>query len=396
VAETRKLYFEDPYQRTFKARVIERTVYEGKPALILNQTCFYPESGGQPADRGTIEKANVIHVLEANGTIQHVVENDIMADEISGAIDWAKRFDHMQQHAGQHVLSQCFFELYRAETLSFHLGEEVSTLEMDLRDFADEQAAKIEEKANAVVFEDREIKSFFVSDEQIQGIPLRRPPKKKGLIRVIEVADFDYSACGGTHPSRTGEIGPVKILKWDRIRNNIRFEFVCGRRAVLDYALKHRLLRDLAVSFTVSVSEVPESVGKISAELKDIKKKMKKIQEHLKHFEAQEMIRKTGEEGIIRDVFEEGTVEGTRQLALNIIKAGDFIVLFGLKLEERGHLILAASEGLGFDARQLIPVVSPLVNGKGGGGPTLVEIFAPEMENIEKALDQALQFIQEK
>lgn len=393
--ETKRLYFGNPYLRDFSARIVKRGAQEGRPVLVLDQTCFYPESGGQPSDKGTLSGVNVLQVFEAEGKIFHVVESDILSEEVIGNIDWTTRFDHMQQHAGQHVLSQSFFELYKAETLSFHLGEEVSTLEMDLRNLTEDQAAKIEERANAVVYEDREIKSYFVTEEQVEEIPLRRPPKKHGLIRVVEVAGFDYSACGGTHPYRTGEIGPVKILKWDRIRDNIRFEFVCGKRAMKDYALKHSLLREMALRFTVIESEVPASVEKISTELKDQKKRMKKIQDRLMQFEAQEMIQKA-EGRIIKETSTERTVEETRHLALNIINSGEFIVLFGSMVEGRGHLVLAASASLGFDTRELIPIVSPLVEGKGGGSPSLVEIFAPETSNIEKALDHAFQYVLEK
>lgn len=393
--ETKRLYFEDAYLREFAARIIGRDEHGGHPALLLDQTCFYPESGGQPSDRGTIEGVNVIGVFEQDGKIFHSVEKDVPSERVSGSIDWEKRFDHMQQHAGQHVLSQCFFELYEAETLSFHLGETESTIEIDMRDLTGEQAEEIEKRANAVVFENRAIKTYFVTEEQVRGIPLRRPPKKHGLIRVVEVDGFDYSACGGTHPQRTGEIGPVKILKWDRIRNNIRFEFICGKRAMSDYSLKHNILREMAVRFCVSETEVAASVEKVSAELKGQKKKLKTIEERLVQFEAQERIRQA-EGRIILEVFDEGTVEGTRHLALNIIKGGKFVVLFGLKAGERGHLILASSEGLGFDVRELIPVVSPVVRGKGGGGQTLVEIFTPESENIRKALDRAFLYVEKK
>ena len=390
--ETKRLYFENPYQIEFHAHVLERLKHDGNPTLILDQTCFYPESGGQPSDKGTVDGVAVLQVIEADGRILHCIEKEILAEEVTGYIDWGTRFDHMQQHAGQHVLSQSFFELFRAETLSFHLGEETSTVEIDLRSLSEEQAESVERRANALVFEDREIKNYFVSQEQVKEIPLRKPPQKKDHIRVVEVSDFDYSACGGTHPRRTGEIGPVKILKGDRVRNNVRCEFVCGQRALADYVLKHRILRDLAVRFTVNESEVPGSVDKISAELKDQKKKMKKIRERLLHFEAQEMIQKA-QGRIIKEVFAERTVEETRHLALNIIKGGEFIVLFGLALEGRGHLILAVSEGLGLDIRELISIVSPLVKGKGGGSPTLVEIFTPDPSNIEQALETALSHI---
>ncbi|MGD2245092.1 MAG: alanine--tRNA ligase-related protein [Candidatus Aminicenantes bacterium] len=390
--ETKRLYFDDPYRAEFEAKVVERIIYKQKPALILDQTCFYPESGGQPSDRGTLNSVKVLDVQEDNGKILHVVEEDITADEVKGRIDWERRFDHMQQHAGQHVLSQSLHELLQAGTLSFHLGEESSTVEIDRRKISDEETNRVEERANALIFEDREIKNYFASEEDVKRIPLRRPPQKTGLIRVVEVADFDFSACGGTHPRRTGEIGLIKILKWERIRGHIRCEFVCGRRALLDYSLKNAILRRIAGQFTVSEKEVPSSIAKLSADYKDQKKKIKKIQEKLSRVEAQQKIR--GAQGqIISDVFSGRTVDEIRFLALNIIKNGEYVVLFGVRIEDRGHLVLASSEKLGIDMRELIPVVSPLVEGRGGGSPSLVEIFAGKAENIEKALDKAYDYI---
>jgi len=385
---TKKLFHEDAYKITFEANVVERYQQEQKFALVLDQTCFYPESGGQPSDKGTLNGIRVVHVEEREGKILHFIEKNISGEKVSGIIDWDVRFDHMQQHAGQHILSQSLFELFQAKTLSFHMGSESSSIEIDKRNISDEESERIEERANAIVFQNSEIKSYFVAEKDIEKVPLRKPSQKKGQIRVIEVSDFDYSACGGTHPGRTGEIGLIKILKWERIRNNVRCEFVCGKRALQDYSLKNSILRQIAVRFTVSEKEVPASLEKLSSELKDQKRKNKKILDKLIQFEAQKMIQAA--EGLfIKEIFSEGTYDETKRLALNIINGGEFIVLFGLKLENRGHLILACSESLGMDMRELIPIVSPLVEGKGGGSPSLVEIFAKNTENIEKALDQA-------
>jgi len=333
----------------------------------------------------------VIDVEEREGIIFHVLEKDVSEKKVSGKIDWKKRFDHMQQHAGQHILSQCLYELFKAKTLSFHLGERSSTIEFDLREISDEESEKVEDRANTIVFQDREVKSYFVEEMDIEKVPLRKPSQKKGLIRVIEVADFDYSACGGTHPGKTGEIGLIKILKWDRIRNNVRCEFVCGRRALLDYSLKNSIMRQITSRFTVSEKEIPAALEKLSAELKDQKRKNKKIGDKLIQYEAQKIIQ-SAEGNIIKKIFSEGTNDEIKRLALNIINGGEFIVLFGLKLENRGHLVLACSESLGVDMRDLIPIVSPLVEGKGGGSPSLVEIFAKNTENIETALEQAMKW----
>ena len=390
--ETRRLYFNDPYQVEFEANVAGRTEKEGKPAIIIDQTCFYPESGGQPSDRGTINGIEVIDVKEEEGKVLHVIAEDIKDKRIHGFIDWETRFDHMQQHGGQHILSQSFYELLDGETRSFHLSQEVSTLEIGLSKISEQEAEDVERRANKIVFQNREIKTSFVPQEKIDSIPLRRPPKKEGLIRVVEISDYDYSACGGTHPRSTGEIGLIKILKWERIRDNIRFEFVCGSRALRDYALRNRILRQVALRFTSGEEEVLSAMEKVFSDLKDQKKKNKKMLEKILQFEAQEVIHNR-KERIIKNVFSGRTVEEIRLLALNIIKKGEFVVLFGLVLEKRVHLILACSESVDIDMRDLLSLVSPLIKGRGGGRSSLVEIAGEETENLKLALDEAYNHI---
>ena len=392
---TKRLYLESPYKVEFEAQVVEKVIWEQKPALILDQTCFYPESGGQPCDKGTINEVEVLKVLEDEARIIHLLAEDISSDKVTGKIEWQTRFDHMQQHSGQHILSQSFHELLGAETLSFHLGEAVSSVEMDLRKISEEEVENVERRANEIVFQDREIKCYFIPEEKIESVPLRRPPKKKGLIRVVEVSDFDFSACGGTHVRRAGEIGLIKILKLERIRNNIRFEFICGKRTLEDYLWKNRILRELSTRFTVNEGEILSSVEKLSSDLKSQKRKGKKMQEKIAQYEAQEIIQGTKEK-IIKELFVGKTPEEVRFLVLHIIRKGDFVVLFGLKGEERGHLILACSENINIDMREIVPLVSPLIKGKGGGRPSLVEIAGEEIENLEQALERAFEFIKKK
>jgi len=393
--ETKRLYLENPCKVEFEAQVVEKVAWEQKPALILDQTCFYPESGGQPCDKGMINGIEVIKVLEDEARIIHLVAEDMSSDKVTGRVDWQTRFDHMQQHSGQHILSQSFHELLGAETLAFHLGEAISTLEMDLRKISEEEVENIERRANEIVFEDREIKCYFIPEEKIESVPLRRPPKKKGLIRVVEVSDFDFSACGGTHVRRTGEIGLIKIIRLERIRNNIRFEFICGRRALEDYLRKNRILRELSTRFTVNEGEILYSVEKLSSDLKSQQRNRKKMQEKIAQYEAQEIMQEA-EGKVIKEVFVDKTPEEVRFLVLSIIRKGDFVVLFGLKGEERGHLILACSENLDIDMREIVPLVSPLIKGKGGGSSSLVEVAGEEKENLEQALEKAFEFIKKK
>lgn len=395
VEKTKRLYFEDPYQVEFEANVIQSLSQEDRPALILNQTCFYPESGGQPSDRGTLDGIPVIHVLEKDDRIIHVLEREISADVVRGKIDWAIRFDHMQQHAGQHILSQCLVQLYNAATRSFHLGEKTSTLEVDMRNISEEESEQVEKLANEIVFRNKDIKTCFYKDEEISEVHLRRPAMKKGDIRVVEISDFDSTACGGTHPQNSGEIGMIKILKWDRIRNNTRLEFICGSRALQDYVRKHRDLRNLSNILTVDDREVVASFDKLVSDLKMQKKINRKIQEKIIHYEAVEIMKKADGK-FIKKIFSDRSQEEIRLLALTLMREGEYVAFFGLKCGERVHVFLACSEILGLDMRELVPVVSCLIQGRGGGRPSFVEISGEKQEGLEQALDKAYQQISEK
>jgi alanyl-tRNA synthetase len=392
--KTTRLYFENPYQVEFEANVIQSLDQEGKPAVILDRTCFYPEGGGQPADKGTLDGIPVVHVLEKDDQIIHVLEKDISSVAVKGKIDWSIRFDHMQQHAGQHVLSQCFVQLFDAATRSFHMGEETSTLEVDMRNMSEDEAERIEKFANDIVFQNKEIKSCFYRGEDVSSIPLRRPTKKEGDIRVVEVLDFDHTACGGTHPRSTGEIGTIKILRWDRIRDNVRLEFLCGNRALNDYARKHRDLKTLSNSLTVDEKDVVASFEKIRSDLKKQKKINRKIQEKVIQYEADD-IRQKAEGKIIKRIFADRSPDEIRLLTLLLIRKGEFVVLFGLIMEERIHVFLACAESLGLDMRELVPVISPLIEGKGGGRASLVELSGQKKANLEEALDAASKHINE-
>jgi len=388
MAETKKLYFEDTYLIEFDARVIEKREIEGRPAIVLDRTAFYPEAGGQSCDRGTINGVSVLHVVEDGETIIHVLERTIEADTVHGRIDWPRRFDRMQQHSGQHILSQAFYEVVKGTTLSFHIGDEVSTLEIGVPKISDPDLDKVEARANAVLFENREIKTYFVPEDKIGTVPLRKPPKKEGRIRVVEVSGFDYSACGGTHCRRAGEIGLIKVTKADRIRNNLRFEFVCGGRALRDFQDKNRTVRQAAAFFSVADRDIAATIGKSLAEIKALKKKVRKLEERIASYEVREIIH--GAQGkVIQAVFEDKSPEEVRFLAVQIIHRAELIVLFGAHGDNQSHLILAAAEGLGLDVRTFIPAISAVIQVRGGGSPSLVELVTTEKGNLGPALEAA-------
>jgi len=382
---TKRLYFEDPYRTEFEARVLDRRTAGGRPALVLDQTCFYPESGGQPFDLGTLNGVEVVDVVEDGEAILHVLKNQVEADAVKGRIEWKRRFDHMQQHTGQHILSQAFVEVLKGETKSFHLGGDSSTLEIGIGTVSDESLERVEGRANQVVFEDRPVKTRFVPPDRIAEVPLRRPPKVEGVIRVVEVEGFDWSACGGTHVGRTGEIGLIKVIGWERIRGNLRFSFVCGARALAEFQARNRVVRDLAGKFNIQAGDVPVFVERLGAEAKESKRRLKKLEEALAGYEAGELVAKA-EGRLVKSVLAERGPDAARALALAVIRKGEFIALIGARSESRSHLVMARSESIGVDLRPLAAELASLMNGKGGGSPSLVEIAGDPSADLDAVL----------
>jgi alanyl-tRNA synthetase len=393
--ETKRLYFEDVGLMEFSARVVERRTVEGLTAVVLDQTAFYPESGGQPWDLGTIAGVPVVRVVDEDGMILHVLEREIDGDAVEGRVDGLRRFDHMQQHSGQHILSQAFIEILNGETRSFHLGAEASSLEIGIGTISDESLDRVEARANEIVFQDRPIKTYALPSERISEVPLRRPPKVEGLIRVVEVEGFDYSACGGTHVRRTGEIGLIKIIGMERLRGNLRFTFVCGRRALIDDQVKTRVCRELVGRFNVPDREIPAAVERLGGELKEAKKRLKILEQTAAGYEARDLAA-TAEGKIIGRVFDEKSLESLRALAMSLVRRGEFAAVFAARGETKAHLILARAESLPIDLRPLVATLAPLIQGKGGGGPSLVEIAGDRAADLAAIVAQACAAIRER
>jgi alanyl-tRNA synthetase len=385
---TERLYFEDAERMEFEARVGERRLMEDGPAVVLDRTCFYPESGGQPWDLGTLGGVRVLRVVEDGEAIVHILERDVAGEVVRGAVDWPRRFDHMQQHSGQHILSQAFLEVAAGETRSFHLGPEGATLEIGLASASDAVIDGVERRANEIVCQDREVRTFFVPAERIGEFPLRRPPKVQGTIRVVEVAGFDFSACGGTHVGRTGEIGMIKIIGWERIRGNLRFAFVCGGRALAAFQVRTRVVRDLVGRFNVPPVEIPAQVEKMAAEAKAMKRALRTHEEARAERDAAELAALPGD-GVLVRVFEDRSPEAVKSLALHFVRGGGRAAMFASRSAERLHLVLARADAIAFDLRPLVAAVAPLVSGRGGGGPSLVEIAGDPKTDPGPALERA-------
>lgn len=392
--QTKRLYYEDSYLREFETRVIAREEYRGYPALILEATCFYPEGGGQPSDRGEIEGVKVFEVIEEGDKILHLLEAEVRAAQVRGKIDWARRYDHMQQHSGQHLLSQVCWEMFKAETLSFHLGEESSSIELSVSRLSEDDKRKIEARAAEIIFENRPIKIYEIEEKDIDHFPLRKKPAKSGLIRVVEIDGFDYSACGGTHVRQTGEIGLIKIIGEEKIRQHLRLFFVCGWRALKDYQQKEQILAQLASTLGTSGELLLSTVNKLQIENRAWRKRCLKLREELNQYEAAKLMAEA--HGlIIEKIFEDRSAEEARSLALKIIHGGQFLVIFGIKGEERNHLLLTRSDGLPLDLRSWLPWLKETFAARGGGSDSLIEMALPVDQSLEKIIKEIKEKIAE-
>ncbi len=230
---TERLYYADSYLTEFTAALVQQERRCDRVAVVLDKTAFYPASGGQPCDTGFLGDVAVVEVEESqSGAITHILASEVPAGSLRGRIDWDRRFDHMQQHSGQHILSQAFLKTAGAGTASFHLGRETSTIDIEVARPSAEEIAAAESLASGIVFEDRPISVLNVGRQRLGELGVRKESQREGEIRVIDIEGFDRSPCGGTHVRRTGEIGLIAILSWEHYKGMTRVEFVCGARSL--------------------------------------------------------------------------------------------------------------------------------------------------------------------
>jgi len=389
---TERLYYTDPYLREFDAHVAERTTYEGKPALTLDRTAFYPTSGGQPFDVGTLSGARVIDVVDTDdGRLLHVVDRLPDGDAVKGTIDWARRFDHMQQHTGQHVLSAAFDRLLGARTESFHLGADYSTIDL-ARDLGAADVARAEAEANRVVWDDRPVAIRFASADEAATLGLRKESKRGGTLRLIDVQDFDLSACGGTHVARTGAIGIIAVSATERFKGGLRVTFLCGGRALTGF----RALRDVAAAsvraLSVLPAELPAAIERLQAENKDARGQLKDLRLRLAGMTGESLIATAVDAAGVRLVtacLPDHDANTLKAVAQRIAQhRGHIAVLVGDPAA--APIVVARAEDVAADAGALLKQIVQRHGGKGGGRPELAQgggLTAPAEVVLQSARD---------
>ncbi|HQE92112.1 MAG TPA: DHHA1 domain-containing protein [Anaerolineae bacterium] len=393
---TRRLYYDAPTMRTFEAHIVARRETDRGPAVQLDQTAFYPTSGGQPHDTGNINGIPVVDVWdEEDGTIWHLLTAMPLHDAVNGVIDWPRRFDHMQQHTGQHLLSAAFVAVVPAQTVGFHLGSDASTIDLDVPQLTWEIASQVEDEVNRIIWENRPVTIHTVTRDALDDIPLRKPPQVTGDIRVIWVEGYDASACGGTHVRATGEIGLVKITGIERYKGGSRVTFLCGERALRDYRRALHTLRETAHTLSLRQDEVPPAVVRLLDELQDARRALNKAQGQLLEFEAEHLWETApAVDGVRRIVahWSDHTFADARAIA-NLLRERPRTLLLLAVTEEKGvRLVVARSEDVPcYDAAALLRQVAAELGGRGGGSPAIAqggtELHPPEV--VLAALRQA-------
>ena len=366
-AMTERLYYRDSYLRAFRARVASR---QGD-VVYLDRSAFYPASGGQPCDTGSIAGAAVLDVIDEGERVAHRLAAPVSGDEVECTVDWARRFDHMQQHTGQHLLSAVFAELAGAGTVSFHLGQEFSTIDLDRPSLEPEAIRAVEERANAVVFENRPVLVSFEDAASATG--LRKPSERDGTLRVVSIEALDRSACGGTHVRATGEIGAILLRKVERVRNALRVEFLCGGRAVRRARADFEALGRVARMFSASLDEAPQMVSAHLEAARTAEKNQRRMAAELGGFRGRELYAATQPDatGIRRHLkrLPEGSLDELRVLAQSFAAGSRAIYL--AVVENPPSVLLAASADSGVDAGAAVKAAIADTGGRGGGTPRM-------------------------
>jgi alanyl-tRNA synthetase len=376
---TKRLYYHDCYLREFRARVIE-TTDDGR-RVYLDRTVFYPTSGGQPFDVGTLGGVEVREVTDDDHRIAHILAEPLSAPEVEGRIDWNRRFDHMQQHTGQHLLSAVLAELFQAPTLSFHMGAVTSTIDIGIAALEPKRVEQVEDRCAQIVSEARPVAISF--EEASADLGLRKASERSGTLRIVSIEGVDRSACGGTHVRSTAEIGTVSIRKLERIRGNLRLEFVCGLRALRQARQDFRTLSEIGRTLSVPFEDAPAAIAAQLEKAKALEKTAQRLAAELARREGVELyaaaapdaqgLRRTAQRGMIDDAMRaraQGFVAGPKAVFLAIC-------------ENPPSVLLAASPDSGIHAGDRVKSAVTAAGGRGGGNQALAQGSVGSLQALE-------------
>ena len=397
---TDRLYYHDSFLYDFDASVVESLMLNGKHAVVLNRTAFYPTSGGQVHDLGTLtaegQQIAVSEVAdEEDGRIFHFAAASLPAGtQVHGTVDGARRLDHVQQHSGQHVLSAAFISLFNMPTVSFHMGEESCTIDLETPGLSAAQAQKAEYLANEVIAEDRPVSIRFVPLEEARQLGLRKlPPKQTGDLRLIDISGFDLTACGGTHVRATGQIGSILLRKIEKVKQGVRAEFVCGLRAVNTARRDYSTLTEAAALYSSHIYDVPEQVRKSLAESKAAGKAQHKLLEELAELSAERLLAQTaGSPLVITEFFPDRDAVFIKLLAQKLTAGKSSVIALLASGAGQPTLVFAQSPGQKSNMGQLMKDAMAQLGGRGGGSADMAQGGLPagstDIEKLKSLLQE--------
>ena len=401
---TERRYYSDSHTTKFEAKIVEHLTWDGKPAVVLDATYFYPAGGGQPCDYGTLNGAQVIDVVARPDDLAviHVLEREIEGDTAQAQIDWARRFDHMQQHTGQHILTQAFVQTANLPTVGFHLSPDTVTIDLDATSISADQINTAENLANEVIWRNLPVTARLVSQNEMDGVRVRRIPGQLATegLRVVSVGEFDQTACGGTHVAATGEIGLLKIIRTDKKGGQIRVEFRCGGRALSDYRLRNDTTQRLTSLLNVGVSELDQSVSRLQNEIREMQRQRKAVVQQLLKTHAAELIAAAQTiDGVrvvilVSDLYD---LNDLRVLAKQLTATPSILALLGMP-GEKAQIVLTCSPDLPYNLNPALQAgLAVLGNARGGGPANFVQgggvpATTAQIEAALKAAREAINF----
>ena len=390
---TERLYYSDSHLIEFEARVVDLSDrVSGWTAVVLNRSAFYPTGGGQPSDTGTLNGARVVECIDdGDNGVLHVVQGlaPVRDEIVRGRVDWPRRLDHIQQHTGQHILSQAFVTLFNAPTRSFRVLDVSCEIDIELNNPSTDVIERAVELANSVIWEDRAITICNVTSQEAVELPLRKEPAREGDLRLIEIEGFDLTPCGGTHAFRTGEVGMIAVRSWERARGLTRIEFVAGVRALADYRKANKSAREIAALFSTGRDEAPHLAAQLIEENKELRRQVRVLEEVSAGVEAERLLA-AAEDGVVLQVFEGRDAESLKKLAHALVEHPRTVALLGSRDKDTARLVFARSSDAPGDMSALMREACTMLDGRGGGKPDLAQGGGKNIEKLHAALTHAL------
>ncbi|HEY0080746.1 MAG TPA: DHHA1 domain-containing protein [Pyrinomonadaceae bacterium] len=421
MSTTERLYYHDSHLKEFDARVeAVARIDGGRFGVRLDRTAFYPTGGGQPSDTGTLGEARVVECVdEEEEGVLHIVEGRApeLGAHVRGRVDWPRRLDHIQQHTGQHILSQVFVELFGAETRSFRMLERVSEIDVALDSPSDERIEQAVTLANRIIWENRAVRVRQVSAEEAAALPLRKDSARAGELRIIEIEGFDMSPCGGTHAARTGEVGILVARSWERAKGLTRIEFLAGGRVHADYVRANASARRVAALFSVGRDDAEASVARLLEDNKQLSRRVRALEEIAARVEAGELLAEasranqtpahdelpaqaahasTAQTTLVARVFDGRDAESLKRLASAIVSNSHAVALLGSRDAEQARLVFARSADAPGDMNALMRQACAILEGRGGGRPDLAQGGGRRTEKLSDAIETAAQLWNEE